>query len=91
MTNNQQVRLDPQQQTGINFTIKSGKDFFQMYLSRAKLNGSLIFNKKGDLAQPKYAVYQYQHDIIKNEAMYRKIGTWFDRRLSFQMEKLKWN
>ena len=84
--------LDTYLKAGGNFSSQQGNAFFQTYLSHAKMfDGSSMFDEKGDFAQPKYAVYQYQHDNSADHASYKKVGLWFNRSLSFEMKDLKWN
>ena len=67
-----------------------GDLFFQEYLSKARINGTKVFDKHGDFAYPKYAIYQYQNDSIMGIGNYFSIGDWFQGKLTFHKQKLKW-
>ena len=77
-----------------------GDEFFNNYLSKVKLSGSKIFNDNGDFAHPKYTVYQYQLEYTEtrepipidshHKPSYKKVGVWFQNKLHFQTQNLKW-
>ena len=66
-----------------------GDQFFKNYLSKVELNGSQLFDKNGDLAEPKYAIYQYQRDR-NGINKYTRLGNWFQQKLNFDLSKLIW-
>ena len=69
---------------------KHYNDFFKKYLSQVELNSSRLFDENGDLAQPKYAIYQFQADI-KGEKRYIKVGNWGAKSgVHFEIHKLVW-
>ena len=73
-----------------------GKIFFNKYLSKVSLKDNWgksqqIFDDKGELAFPKFLVYQYQTKRGNLERGYEKIGDWLDGKLTINSRKLQWS